>query len=258
MAQMSKSLEKGIAVLELLDESLAGLGIREMARRLDMPASNVQRLVATLEKLSYVEKIESNRTYRLSFKAYFLGQSALRSDRLAIAATPEIERLGNEQHVCVYLAVRHQDRAVYVQVNETHGIVSTHLAPGASIPLHTTAMGKILLSALGDDEIRGLLAPAPLPALTSKSVTDIDVLLDQIRLIRERKMAFIIEENIYGIASLAAPIRNYTGRMVAALSIAIPTSSKVDEDFERLSHVVAGAAKRISAACGYEAGGPEE
>lgn len=247
-----------MAVLELLDEMPAGLGIREMARRLDMPASNVQRLVATLEKLSYVEKIEASRTYRLSFKAYFVGQSALRSDRLAIAAGPEIERLGNEHNVCGYLAVRHQDRAVYVQVNETHGIVSTHLAPGASIPLHTTAMGKILLSALGDDEIRNLLGPGPLPALTSKSVTDIDVLVSQMRLIREREMAFIVEENIYGIASLAVPIRNYTGRMVAALSLAIPTSSKVEEDFERLSRVVADAARRISAACGYEVGAPDE
>lgn len=255
---MSKSLEKGMAVLELLDETPAGLGVREMARRLDMPASNVQRLVTTFEKLSYVEKIETSRTYRLSFKAYFLGQSALRSDRLAIAASPEIERLASEHNVCGYLSVRHQDRAVYVQVNETHGIVSTHMAPGASIPLHTTAMGKILLSALGDDEIRGLLGPGPLLALTSKSVTDVEALLGDIRQVREKGMAFIVEENIYGIASLAAPILNYTGRMVAALSVAIPTSSKVDEDFERLSRVVAGAARRISVACGYEAGAQDQ
>lgn len=248
---MSKSLEKGIAVLELLDSAPAGLGVREMARRLSMPASNVQRLVATLEALSYVEQIEASRTYRLSFKAYFLGQSALRSDRLTIAATPELARLGSENRVCVYLAIRRKERAVYIQVNEAHGIVSTHMAPGASAPLYTTAMGKVLLAALSDSEIRALFANVPLVPLTSKSVTDLDLLLGQIAEVRKRGLAYIIEENIYGIASLAAPIRDYTGQTVAALSVAIPTSSRVDEEFERLSGIVESAARKISDACGY-------
>ena len=248
---MSQSLERGFAVLELLDREPAGLGIRDIARRLSLHPANVQRIIASLKKLSYVQQLDSSKDYRLTFKAYFLGHSILRVDRLTAAAAPQLEKLTAEQKVSAYLGVRRENRAVYLQVMEGMGLVSTHVAPGESVYLHTTAMGKVLLCALADDEIAALYPDNVLPAMTEKSVASLPDLVAEVNTLRDREVVCIIEENLYGIAAVATPVRNHAGEIIAALSIAIPTSSRMEDEIRRLSTIVSETGRRISQDCGY-------
>lgn len=249
---MNRTLENGLAVMELLDKEPSGLGVREVARRLDMSPASVQRLINSLEELGYLEQVREARTYRLSFKAFFLGHSTLRSDRLTSAAIPELERLTTHHKVSAYLAVRRETRAVYLQVLEGHGFVATHVAPGQSTLLHVTAMGKVLLSAMSDEDVRALYPDGVLERPTSKSVSDLPELLAQLAHIRREGIAYIIEENLFGIAAIGAPIRDYTGNVIASVSIAIPTSSHVDEELKRLSGVLREVCERISDICGFK------
>lgn len=247
---MSQTLERGLAVLELLDSAPTGLGVREISRRMSLPPSNIQRLLATLEGLGYVEKLDPSRIYRLSFRAYFLGQSALRSDRLTSAATPEMERLAIEGRVSVYLAVLRDNRAVYLQVHEGHGLVSTHVAPGESTYLHTTAMGKVLLASMSEERIRGLF-DEELPQMTEKSIRTLTGLMENVEKVRQDGLASAIEENLYGIASFAAPVLNHHADTVAALVVALPTSSNMEGEIERVVPLLKQSAFRISEACGF-------
>lgn len=248
---MSQPLQRGIAVLELLDSHSYGLGVREIARRLEMPPSNAQRLLATLERADYVDRLEGSRMYRLSVRAYSLGQSALRSDRLSSSATPVLQRLAIENKVSAYLAVRRRDRAVYLQVWEGHGVVSTHVTPGDSAPLHSTAMGKVLLAASADNDIARIFPAGSIPKITPRTVASLQELMEQIREIRLSGLSKIVEENLFGIAAIAAPIKDYTGSVIASLSIALPTSSRVDIEMERLAKIIGLSAREISELCGY-------
>lgn len=220
----SQSLERGLMVLELLDQPGATLGVRELARRLDLGPAIVQRLLNTLHARGYVEQLDSTRTYRIGPRAAGLGVHLMRDDALLADAREELDQLAAEHQLNGFLGAVRRGRLVYLLAIQSHGPIAIRNAPGSIAAFHSTAMGKAILAALPPAQAQALLGPAPLPRLTAQTMTDPAALRRDLDNVATRGWAFVDGENLAGVISAGAVIRDRSGRVVAGLSVAAPGS----------------------------------
>lgn len=242
----SQSLERGLDVLEIVDAEGAEIGVREIARRLGLSPTIVQRMVASLSRRGYIEKnIETSR-YRLGYRALALGANSEHGSDYIVAARHELERLARVHRLNGFISVLHAGRAVYLLAVQADGPVAIKVTPGSEMPLHSTSAGKVLLASVGDEEARRLLGVARLSAITSHTITDPNALVGSLARVRRQGFATVVEENIRGVLSVGAPIRDRTGRVVAALSVAFPKYLDVGVTLQSVTPLVTGAAQRVS------------
>jgi len=144
--------------------------------------------------------------------------------------------------------VLHGGRAVYLLAVQADGPVAIRVAPGSEMPLHSTSAGKVLLASLSDAEARKLLGGGKLAAITPHTVTDPAALVASLARVRRQGYATVSEENIRGVLSVGAPIRDRSGRVVAALSVAFPKYLDAGLTLQSATPLVTAAAQRASRA----------
>ena len=218
----SPSLERGLTVLEMLDTAEAPLGVRELARRLDLGPAIVQRLLNTLGQRGYVEQVAETRRYRVGPRALGLGAALLRSDTLMAGAREALERLAHGHGLNGFLGAVRGGRLTYLLAVQSPGPIAIRNAPGSEAPFHSTAMGKALLAAMPAAEVDALLGQAPLPRLTPRTITDRAALRADLDATARRGWAFVDGENLMGVISAAVAIRDAAGAAIASISVAAP------------------------------------
>jgi DNA-binding IclR family transcriptional regulator len=246
----SQSLERGLDILEMIEAAGAELGVRELARRADLSPTIVQRLISSLALRGYVEKNSETSRYRLGHRSLSLGASSERAFDYAVTARRELEQLAREYHLNGFVSVLRGGRAIYVLAVQAEGPVAIKVSPGSEMPLHSTSAGKVLLAALPDGEARKLLGSRKLAAITPHTITDPAVLLAALPRVRRQGFATVNEENIPGVLSVGAPIRDRAGTVVAALSVAFPKYLDSGLTLASVEPLVAGAALRVSRTLG--------
>lgn len=246
----SQSLERGLMVLELLNSSPMPLGVREIARRLEISTTIVQRLVNTLAEYNYLEQAADTRRYRIGPRALGLGSSLLRHDKLISSANAELQRLANEHGLSGFLCGLRGARAVYLLAVQSSGPIAITAIPGETAYLHSTAMGKALLARMGDDAVIQLLANEALVKLTPKTIDTLPALIENLQEVRRVGYATSIEENLPGVISIGAPIRNADGQVIAALSVAFAGTASSEADLRPSVKLVLDATSRLSRGLG--------
>jgi len=246
----SQSLERGLMVLELLNNSPTPLGVREVARRLEISTTIVQRLVNTLAEYHYLEQVAETRRYRIGPRALGLGSSLLRHDKLISSANAELQRLANEHGLSGFLCGLRGARAVYLLAVQSHGPVAITAIPGETAYLHSTAMGKALLAWMGNDAVTELVGKEALLKLTPKTIDTMPALIDDLAEVRRRGYATSIEENLPGVISIGAPIRNADGGVIAALSVAFAGTASSEADLRTPVQLVLDTSARLSRGLG--------
>jgi DNA-binding IclR family transcriptional regulator len=246
----SQSLERGLDVLELIEAQEGEIGVREIARRLKLGPPIVQRLVSSLAARGYIEKNAETARYRLSYRSLALGANGGQAGDYIAAARRELERLAREHRLNGFVMVLRGDRAVYLLAVQADGPIGIKVRPGSEMPLHSTAGGKVLLASVSDDKARGLLGGNPLAAITPQTITDPESLIASLPAIRRQGYATVAEENIPGVLSVGAPIRDRGGRVVAALSVAFPKFLDAALTVEKVAPLVVDAAARTSKSLG--------
>ena len=249
----SQSLERGLDILEAIEAENGEVGVRELARRLDLSPSIVQRLVSSLALRGYLEKNVTTARYKLGHRAVILGASGERGVDWAAEARRELDRLALEHQLDGFVAVLRAGRAIYLQAVQAPRPVGIRVAIGSEMPLHSTAAGKVLLAGLDDATARRLLGPRKLAAITPHTITDPAALVALLSRIRRQGYATVAEENIPGILSVGAPIGDRAGQVVAALSVAFPKYLDGGESLQSVIPLVTAAAARISRALGADA-----
>lgn len=247
----SLSLERGLAVLQALKEAEEPLGVREIARRLELSAAAVQRLLNTLAERGYVEQTGDLRRYRVGLAVLALAQQVLRQERLVPLAEAELRAAAADSCFNGFLGVRRNTAAVYLLAVQSDSPVVIRASAGEDMPLHATALGKALLTGLDDEAIIALLGEGPLEAVTARTVTEPAKLLAQLRTARSLGYATVLDENLPGIASVGAPLRDAEGTVVAAVSLAFPRAICPGVKIAAVGQQVAAMAARISAGLGY-------
>jgi DNA-binding IclR family transcriptional regulator len=242
----SQSLERGLDILEMIEAEGAELGVRELARRAELSPTIVQRLISSLALRGYLEKNSETSRYRLGHRSLSLGASSERAFDYAVTARRELEVLARQHQLNGFVSVLRGGRAIYVLAIQADGPVAIKVAPGSDMSLHSTSAGKVLLAALADGEARKLLGSRKLPAVTPHTITDPTVLLASLAKVRRQGFATVNEENIPGVLSVGAPIRNRGGNVVAALSVAFPKYLDSGLTLASVEPLVCGAALRVS------------
>lgn len=246
----SQSLERGLDILERIEAQGGEIGVRELARRAGLSPTIVQRLISSLALRGYVEKNSETSRYRLGPRSLSLGASSERAFDYVVAARRELEQLSRDHDLNGFVSVLRGGRAFYVLAVQADGPIAIKVAPGSEMPLHSTSAGKVLLAARSDAEARKLLGGRKLAAITPHTITDPAALIASLAKVRRQGFATVNEENIPGVLSVGAPIRDRTGTVVAALSVAFPKYLDSGLTLAGVEPLVTEAARRVSRSLG--------
>lgn len=250
----SQSLERGLDILELIEAEAGDIGVREIARRLDLSPTIVHRLMTSLALRGYIEKNGETARYRLGHRSLALGASGERGFDYTVTARRELEHLAHVHQLNGFVSVLRGGRAIYLLVVQADAPLAIKVSPGSEMPLHSTSAGKVLLAALGDAEARKLLGGRKLAAITSHTITDPASLIASLAKVRRQGFATVVEENIPGVLSIGAPIHDRSGAVVAALSVAFPKYLDSAQTLHSVEPLVTGAALRVSRTLGASEG----
>jgi IclR family KDG regulon transcriptional repressor len=228
------------------------LGVSELAARLGIHKSTVYRFLCSLKALGYVRQIDDNEKYGLSYKLLDLAGRILSSIDVRQAARTVMERLCSETCETVHLATLEQTDVIYIDKIDSSQPLRMHSYIGQKIPIHTSALGKVLLAWGPQNILKGILEKGNLKRLTDTSITEPAALTEEIGRIRAQGYAEDREESVPGVRCVAAPILNREGSAVAALSISLPSQRFNDEKLESLQKMVREGALQISERMGFK------
>lgn len=216
-----KTLEKALRLLETLAKRQP-IGVTALARELDVPKSQVSRFLKTLARNGYASKLAEDGRFVLGRQALALARSAhLPRELIAMAAEP-MGVLAKAVQASVHLGVLDGSEVLIIAKAESPLRLQLTTQVGQRSPAHVTAMGKVLLAGISDDERRALLAHYTFQSFTHNTVANKEAMEKEVALTRRRGYAVEKEEEHLGVGCLAAPIADAAGRTVAALSISGP------------------------------------
>jgi len=228
-----KSVAHALSVLEELGKEGDELGVSELSRRLNLHKNNIFRLLATLETRGYVEQNKETENYRLGLKILELAQNYLRQMNLVKQIRPILEELVEKINENAGLAVLRDQWIVYLDVVEAPQMVRVACRAGWRIPVYASASGKVQLAYKSLSEVEKLLDWRNIKAYTPNTITDKDTFLKHLEEVREKGYAIDNEEYEEGVRCVAVPVRDYTKRVVAAISVQAPAFRLDDERLEK-------------------------
>lgn len=230
------------------------LGVTELSRIVALHKSTVSRLLSTLEREGLVERAPGSDKYRLGFEIVRLAGQAPHFHDLRAAAQPILESLADDSLETVNLAVLDGDQVINVQQISGPHLVRDANWVGRRTPLHCVANGKALLAYQSPEVIEQVLA-GPLPRFTARTIMQPDDLRAELARVREQGYAQAIGEIEDGLNAVAAPVRDATGAVVAAVSVSGPTYRVTPDRIAALGELTSNAAAKLSARLGYSAAG---
>jgi IclR family KDG regulon transcriptional repressor len=243
-----KSADRVMAVLDLLAAN-GSMSFREIVDGLGLPKSSGHALLLTMHDRKYIALDPETKEYRLGNRIWELAQSNHGIEDLRTLMKPLMDRLVGRTEETVQLAVLDGVDAVYLGLSESPHPVKLTSKPGARLPAHTSAIGKSLLASLDPEEVERRLGTKPLEKLTEHTKADPAELIAELERVRERGYSVDDEEFAIGLRCMAMPVRDATGRVVAAMSVSVPTprySSEVSANARQaLAETVAEAAERL-------------
>ncbi len=225
-------------------------GISELSRRIDLSKSTVHRLVATLVEAGWLDRNPATDKYRLGLRLFELGSVVAARMEVRQCALPFMQDLMERVGETVHLAVLDGDQLVYVAKVESRHPIRLFSQVGQHGPVHCTGVGKVLL-AFAPPEIVERVIAAGLPAFTPNTITDPDQLRAHLAQVRAQGYALNQEESEYGLVSVAAPVRDHSGAVVAGLSAAGPSQRLTLDRIPALISQVVETASQVSRALGY-------
>jgi DNA-binding IclR family transcriptional regulator len=197
-------------------------GVSELARRLGLGKSTVHRLLVTLAEQNLVEQDEFTGKYRLGLAIYDLGAAVATGLDMHEAIMPSMEQLRAATGETVQVAVLDGRQVVYIERLDSPNTLRLFLEVGRRNWAHCTGTGKVLLAHLSEFELESLLDGWVLEAVTPVSITDHGALREALREVRSQGYAHNLGESELGVLSVSGPIRDVTGRVRAAISVAGP------------------------------------
>jgi IclR family pca regulon transcriptional regulator len=212
-----QSLERGLNVIQAFSREHPRLTLAEVARLTGLTRATARRVLLTLEHLGYARS--NGRAFELTPKVLDIGYAYLSSLDLADIAQADMEGLVECTHESCSASVLDGAQIVYVVRVPTKRIMTVSLGLGSRLPAFCTSMGRVLLADLPEAQVRVLLAEAERPKLTPRTVTDVDDLCAELATVRRQGWSLVDQELEVGVRSIAAPLRDSSGRAVAALNV---------------------------------------
>lgn len=228
------ALMRGMEALRAFSSERRNLSLSELAAAIGVTRSAAYRIVYTLDHLEFLSYDPKTRTYALGPLVLQLGFGYLASRDLVEVATPHLEQLRDCTDWSAHLAELQGTEALYLARVPTRRSVASTVHVGTRLPAHATAMGRALLCALSDEEIITRFSRDALKLYTELTPNSVQALLVQLR--AERANGFVIQMSGYetGVAGIAAPVRDASGRVVAAVNVAavVPSLESISVEIQ--------------------------
>lgn len=252
-----QSIERGFAVLLAFDAERANPTLAELAAATDLSRPAVRRILLTLQALGYVEPTGASR-WRLTPRVLSIGQHYSATNAIVDVAQPHMIRLSEATHESASLAALDGDEVVYLARVPARRVLSVTATAGTRVPAHATSMGRVLLAAAPPEVVEQYLDDPGLRALTPHTITDHDQFRAALDRARRQGWSLVSEEREEGLIAVAAPVRDHTGAVVAALSSSSSTGRASPGHIERhVVPVLTQLADRISTDLGHSSPRPD-
>lgn len=248
-----KSVSRALDIIMLISMKKGGLGVTEIASQMDINKSSVFRILSTLVQYGYVEQDKESGRYKLGYKFLEISSRLLESMDLREEAKPFLKELESETNEVIHLVVYDEGDVVYIEKLEGNEILRMHSKVGKRAPMHCTSVGKAILAHLPHSDVLEILERKGMPVHTDKTITDKEVIFQELAHIRKNGFALDLEENEYGITCIAAPIFNHLGNVIAAVSISGPTMRMDGTRLKQLQPKMINTGYKISERLGFAA-----
>ena len=245
-----QSLGRAFAILEEIARHREGVGLADLSKLVGLHNSTTFHLAKTMVSLGYIRREKDSKRYRVGRLLFALAASALDEIEMVNVATPALEDLSRETGESSHFAVRMGDAVVVIA--RTSGPGAFHLTDRVGVlrPAHCTALGKVILASLRQDQLERFLARVELKPSTAHTITESPVLLREIAEIRRSGIAYDDGEFNLEVRCVAVPVKDFTGQIIGALGISGPIWRLSNQVMQSRAKTVQAASNRLSAAFG--------
>lgn len=239
-----QSLDRAFDILELLAHNRGGMFLKDIGDTLDLNKSTVHRLLKSLRLRGYIEQDGETNRYRLGLAFVALSSQYLNRLEIKTEAEPFLRKLSEDLGETVFLATLSDNQVVYLDKVERFDGIRRYSIIGQRAPVHCTSLGKSLILDMEEEDILRIL-PDPMEKITEHTLTRPADLLNQLHRFRQQGWTQDQEERERGVSCAAAPIRDYRGQIIAAISSAWE-GEKSPEKVDKIGNTIKDTAEKIS------------
>lgn len=246
-----QSLHRAVSILQAVARERDGIGLADLCRVVELHSSTTFHIAKTMVTLGLISQNPDNKRYRVGSRLFALASGALDEIELLSFAHPFMEELAETTGENSHLAAR-SGRDVVI-IGKVDGSASIRMSEriGSARPQHATAIGKVLLASLAPEKLESWLATADLLSITPKTIVDPELLRNQLKEVRDTGIAFDDGEFDPEIRCAAAPVRAFSGEVVAAIGINAPvwrfSLAKLNSTAELVKDVAARLSRQFGA-----------
>src|SRR5471032_483023 len=244
------SVMKVFGILQALGEERE-IGITELSQRVMMSKSTVYRFLQTMKSLGYVSQEGESEKYALTLKLFELGAKALQNVDLIRSADIQMRELSRLTRETIHLGALDEDGIVYIHKIDSMYNLRMHSRIGRRNPLHSTAIGKVLLAWTDRAEVDALLSEMEFTRSTENTLLSPEALINALDKVRVQGFGEDIEEQEQGLRCIAVPVFDRFGVVTAGLSISFPTIRFSEENKSHYVSMLHTTARNISQQLGY-------
>ena len=245
-----QSLGRAFAILEEVARHREGIGLADLSKLVGLHNSTTFHLAKTMVSLGYIRQEKDSKRYRIGRPLFALAASALDEIEMVNVAKPVLEDLSRDTGESSHFSVRMGDAVVVIARTGGPGAFQLADRVGVVRPAHCTALGKVMLASLTDDQLNRFLQRVELKPSTEKSITEISALLREIAEVRRTGVAYDDGEFNIEVRCIAVPVKDFTGQIIGALGISGPIWRQSNQAQQAKAKMLQAAASRLSAAFG--------
>lgn len=250
MAESVRSFERGLRVIRSFTADTAWQSLAEVARATDLNRATARRFLLTLEELGYVRRVGDR--FALTPRVLDLGYAYVSSFGVPELALPYLERLSEQVNEASSVGVLDGTEIVYVARVPAKRVMTVSIGLGSRFAAYRTSLGRVFLASLPDEEVAAVWEASDRSNPTPRTVTDLPALRERLAEVRRRGYAMVDQELEIGVRSIAAPVHDASGRVVAAMNVSTHVSrTSKPELVQRFVPALLAAAESLEHALGH-------
>ncbi len=243
-------LDRSLDIVEIVAATQKGLGISHIAEKTGLPKATAHRLVTALCARGYLQKDHSN-NYQVGIKLIEVASYYINELELQTEVRPYLKGIVQQLNLTAHLGVLDRDKVVYVEKQDLFSRFGLYAQIGYRVPAYCSSMGKCLLSALSEEKLAEALQGCHYVKFTANTITDFRTLKNELQKVRSQGWAMDDQEEQLGQRCIGAPIYDYRGEMIAAISASGNLETLPDEKINKVAAYVMRVSREISQKIGY-------
>lgn len=251
MKEVVQSVDRALSILEVLSDQETGLGLSEISNQIDLHKSTVHRLLGTLMIRGYVEQDPHTNRYSLTMKLFELGNKKIEKLDVLTLAKPYLRELADKTNEVVHLVIREGAEIIYIDKVEGDYTLRMHSRIGRRSPLYCTAVGKVMMAYLEEEERKKLWEESAKKEYTSFTIIQYSQMQEELKKVKKQGYAVDDQEHEIGVRCIGAPIFDYQGNVHAAISVSGPAIRMTPEKIKVFAGFLLKYGEKISRELGY-------